>query len=235
MNKKIALLLLFLSGLLFSAPGFAFKLEPLYTTLSPSGSGAEKTFRVVNPGGKPIALEFRVTTRQQNIDGKESRQPADDLFMLYPPQAIIPPGKSQKIRVQWLGDTNPQKELAFRLVAEQLPVNLEPNPQTGLKMVMTMVGSIYIRPEGVQSHLTISGQRIVSGEQGNKLELMVTNRGTAHALLENLGLQLNNGQTLTGEAVQGAEGQNILSGSTRRFYIPAPTTHAQVTGIQHRQ
>lgn len=230
MFKKIITLVL-ISCCLLPVASRAFSLEPLYATLKPAGRDAEQTFQIKNPGSNPIAIEFRITTREQNIDGKEHRVAADDQFMVYPTQAIVQPGEVQKVRVQWLGNVSPKKELAFRLIAEQLPINLEKDPKTGLKMVMTMIGSIYIRPDNTQSQLQI----IEQGMRGQQYQLTIANQGTAHALLEGLHLTLDNGQTLSGDAVSGAEGQNILAGVTRVLSIPVPPGNAQVTGIQFRQ
>lgn len=230
MFKKIITLVL-ISCCLLPVASRAFSLEPLYATLKPAGRDAEQTFQIKNPGSNPIAIEFRITTREQNIDGKEHRVAADDQFMVYPTQAIVQPGEVQKVRVQWLGNVSPKKELAFRLIAEQLPINLEKDPKTGLKMVMTMIGSIYIRPDNTQSQLQI----IEQGMRGQQYQLTIANQGTAHALLEGLHLTLDNGQTLSGDAVSGAEGQNILAGVTRVLSIPVPPGNAQITGIQFRQ
>lgn len=199
----------------------AFELKPLYTALSPSGAGAERVFRVTNTNDKPIAVQFNTTTRQQNPDGTEKQVAADNLFMIYPPQAVIPAHKTQKVRVQWLGQQNPKKELAYRFVAEQVPVNLSKGKKTGVQMVMTLVGSIYIEPKGVKHQLSVSNLH----QKGNQLAFTIKNSGTKHALLEGLKMDLlGDGQQLklSGEQVAGADGKNILAGAYRHFSIPYP-------------
>ena len=58
------------------------------------------------------------------LDGIETNQDANDDFIVYPPQLIVPPGTQQVIRVTWIGEPEPPIELAYRLIAEQLPINL---------------------------------------------------------------------------------------------------------------
>ncbi len=218
---KITSIIIFLLLNFLSSSVFAFGLKPLFASLSPTGAGAEHVFRVTNTGDKPIAVQFSTTTREQNADGTETQKTADDVFMIYPPQAVIAPHKTQKVRVQWLGDQNPQKELAYRFIAEQVPVNLSKGKSSGVQMVMTVVGSIYITPKGVQPKLSINNLR----RSGNRLVFSVQNSGTKHALLENLKIDLSGkGQTmrLSGQQLVEIEGKNILAGAQRELSIAYP-------------
>lgn len=221
MSKIISFIILLALSLL-SPTLSAFGLKPLYTSLAPSGMGAENVFRVKNTGDTPIAVQFGVTTREQRADGTESQKTADDSFMVFPPQAVIAPNKTQKVRVQWLGDPNPKKELAYRFVAEQVPVNLSKKKSTGVQMVMTVVGSIYIKPQGVAPQLSVNNLH----RSGDKLVFSVKNTGTMHALLNNLKINLSNQNKilkLSGKQVSGVEGKNILAGAQRDFSITYPT------------
>jgi fimbrial chaperone protein len=199
----------------------AFELKPLYANLKPNGPAAEQVFRITNNHNNPIAVQFKMTTRQQHANGTETKTPADDLFMVYPPQAVIPVNGTQKVRVQWLGTPNPNKELAYRLVAEQVPVTLNKDKKSGVQMVMTVVGSVYIVPDGVAPALQVSQLH----RRGNQLAFTVSNNGTQHAMLNNLQIQLSNGAQnlqLNGTQVTGANGKNVLAGSSRQLNIPYP-------------
>ncbi|MCK5918182.1 MAG: molecular chaperone [Cocleimonas sp.] len=218
---KITSLIIFLMLSFLSPTLSAFGLKPLFATLSPAGAGAEHVFRVTNTGDKPIAVQFSTTTREQKADGTETQTAADDAFMIYPPQAVIAPNKTQKVRVQWLGEQNPTKELAYRFIAEQVPVNLSKGKSSGVQMVMTVVGSIYIAPKGVEPKLSMNNLR----RSGNKLVFSVQNSGTKHALLDNLKIDLSSqGQSvqLSGKQVAEIAGKNILAGSQRNFSIAYP-------------
>lgn len=218
---KIIPFIVFLSLSFLSPTLSAFGLKPLFATLTPTGKNAEHVFRVTNTADKPIAVQFNMTTREQKNDGREVQTAADDAFMIYPPQAVILPNKTQKVRVQWLGEQNPSKELAYRFVAEQVPVNLSKEKSTGVQMVMTVVGSVYIEPKGTAPKLSISNLQ----QSGNKLNFSVQNSGTKHALLNNLKIDLSNQQQtvqLSGVQVAEVEGKNILAGSQRDFSIAYP-------------
>ncbi len=198
----------------------ALQLNPLSVVVKPSGGGARQSFKVTNESNKPIAVQFSVTTRQQ-INNKEVRRPADKDFMIYPPQTIIPAKTTQKVRIEWLGPRNVNKEKAYRLIAEQVAVSLEKETQTGVKMLMTLVGALYVQPNGTKSNVKVKAVQ----RHGNKLAVTLVNTGTRHQLMKYATLVLKNGGkviTVKGRNLVGLEGNNVLAGATKRFFIPLP-------------
>lgn len=218
--KSFLLSSLLLVTTVFTSQVSALQMNPLSVVVKPSGGGTKQTFKVTNESNKPIAVQFSVTTRQQ-INNKEIRKPADRDFMIYPPQTIIPANSTQKVRIEWLGTANVKKELAFRLIAEQVYVSLEKKKQTGINMLMTLVGALYVQPNRTKSNVQVrSVQR-----HGNKLAVTLTNSGTRHQLMRYATLTLKNGAkviTVKGKNLIGLEGNNVLAGSTKRFFISLP-------------
>ena len=216
-NLSFALVLL---ASLFSMQASALQMNPLSVVLKPSGGGAKQSFRVTNESNKPIAVQFSVTTRQQ-VNNKEIRRPADKQFMIYPPQTIIPARSTQKVRVEWLGAGKIPREQAYRLIAEQVYVSLDDKEQTGVKMLMTLVGALYVQPNGMRSNVQVKAVQ----RQGNKLAITLANSGNRHQLMRFATLILKNGAkviTLKGKQLAGLDGNNVLGGATKRFFIPLP-------------
>ncbi len=205
---------------LISLNASALQMNPLSLVLKPSGGGAKQSFKVSNESNRPIAVQFSVTTRQQ-VNNKEVRRPADKDFMIYPPQTIIPANSTQRVRVEWLGAGKLPREQAYRLIAEQVYVSLEEKNTTGVKMLMTLVGALYVQPNGTKSNLMVKSVQ----RQGNKLAVTVANSGNKHQLMRYATLILRNGgQTiqLKGKQILGLEGNNVLAGATKRFFVPLP-------------
>lgn len=218
-NKFISslILLVFLS---LSQMASALQMNPLSLVLKPSGGGAKQSFRVTNESNKPIAVQFSVMTRQQ-VNNREIRRPADKDFMIYPPQTIIPPRSTQKVRVEWLGTPNVKREKAYRLIAEQVYVSLQKQKQTGINMLMTLVGALYVQPNATRSNVQVKAVQ----RNGNKLAVTLANGGTRHQLMNYATLTLRNGNrviNLKGNALKGINGNNVLAGSSKRFFIPLP-------------
>ena len=194
----------------------------------PAGRGANRNFRIENPTDEPVAVQISILKRSMDIDGNETYVPADSDFTVYPPQTVLRPKQSQTIRVMWLGKVKPAKELNYRILAEQLPVNLSKETKPGAKVniMLRYLGTIYIVPKGAKSRLVLDS---VTQEKttDNKTNLVITlqNQGTAHALLKDLKLQLTADDKtieLPAEALKGIAAENVLSQQKRRFIIPCP-------------
>jgi len=205
---------------MFSLPVQALQMNPLSVVVKPTGGGARQSFKVTNESNQPIAVQFSVTTRQQ-VNNKEIRRSADKDFSIYPPQTIIPPRSTQKVRIQWIGKQKVSKELSYRLIAEQVYVSLKKEKQTGINMLMTLVGALYVQPNNTRSNVSVRAVQ----RQGNKLAITLSNNGTRHQLMKYATLSLRNGNkviNLKGRDLVGLEGNNVLAGATKRFFIPVP-------------
>lgn len=205
---------------LFTVNANALQMTPLSLVLKPSGGGSKQSVRVANESNKPIAVQFSVTTRQQ-VNNKEIRKPADKDFMIYPPQTIIPAKSTQKVRVEYLGPGKIPREQAYRLIAEQVYVSLDDKKQTGVNMLMTLIGALYVQPNGTKENLKVTTIK----RHGNKLSVTVANSGNRHRLMRYATLTLRNGNqviSLKGKQLLGLEGNNVLGGATKQFFIPLP-------------
>jgi fimbrial chaperone protein len=224
-------------GVLLAAPCWAgptYQLTPSSLTLAPSGSQSNGAFRVRSTGDEPVAIEIRITERQMDLQGHETRPEAEADFVIYPPQILLQPGESQTVRVTWLGDPAPAHELPYRLITEQLPIDLDtPNvggntPTVSISALYSYVATVYIAPPGASPDvvLTRASHQTASGE--DRLLLEFDNQGTAHQLLSGLTLTLApQGQpeaaiTLGADQLPGMSGENILAQHQRQFTIPWP-------------
>ncbi|MEY2978723.1 MAG: molecular chaperone [Prochlorotrichaceae cyanobacterium] len=159
-----SLLLSFAIALTATVPAEAFKLIPISRVFTPAGSGATQSYEIVNDGEEPIAVEISVVERNVALDGRESYAPADEEFLVYPPQMILNPNQTQVVRVTWLGDPQPLQELAYRLIAEQLPIELVQSaatsttqPTGAVQVALRYAGSIFIRPNNVAADVVLDG------------------------------------------------------------------------------
>ncbi len=215
------------------APAEAFKLTPIEMLFAPAGRGATQTFQITNAHNQPIAVEIRIAARDMKLNGEDVLRDAEDSFVVYPAQAIVLPGKSQTVRVQWLGDTAPKRELAFRMIAEQLPIDLDRSPGDGarLKLLVRYIASLYVAPRGVKAKVVLESAGRKTAPNGEaKLAVVLHNQGTAHSLLRGLTLNVT-GQApgggkvsvaLTAKQLGGMIGQNLLAGRRRVFRLPWP-------------
>ncbi len=221
------------AGMAPAQAGAAFRLDPPRMTFSPSGSGATRSFRVQSTGDQPVAVEIRMKQRVVDLQGNETQPDAEADFVVYPPQMLLKPGESQTVRVTWLGNPNPPSELAYRIVAEQLPVNLPTIEQVqngvkiNLKALYVYVGSVFITPRQATPKVLVTQAVCQAAGTGKQLALTLENQGTGHTYLTDLKLRLAAGGAATPIQLQppdlpGITGENLLAGSKRQFLLPCP-------------
>lgn len=136
----------------------AFNFQPISQDYSPSGKGANHIFRVANTDDEKIAVKISIRSRTIDPDGTEIQEEADDQFMIYPRQLILNPNEGRSIRIKWNGDPNPEKELSYRVIAEQVPVSFsEVQPIEGgqITLIYRYEGTIYIVPPGAKPKISI--------------------------------------------------------------------------------
>ena len=218
---------------------FLFYLTPMIGNLSPVGKDASGAFQVVNASqDESVAVELYLAKREVGINGEETyvREIAEEDFLLYPPQTFLKPGEAQTVRVSWLGDPEPSHELAYRLIAEQVPLDTDSqstksdNQQINITTLVRYAGSIYITPEDALPKVILESavhQKREGG--GDQLILTFNNQGTAHTLLQDLTLTISSKEQpsksvqLMPEDLKGVSGENILAAHQRRFLIPWPS------------
>lgn len=212
-------LLLLASYLLCSG----FTLSPMSQSINLADKQKQAQFFVENNSNEPMPILINVYKRVQKIDGKEDMPETSDL-QVFPPQLIVPSKQKRAIRVTWKGEAT-SKELAYRLVAEQLPLDVSKTKKkaSGIKMLLKYVAALYVDPGDTKANL-----QVVSVKNDNKnLLVTIKNKGNHHAPLINPTLTIKGKEDikLTNDQLKGLAGENILGETTRLFNIP---THPKV-------
>lgn len=205
---------------------WAFKLTPMKMTLAPSGREANGVFTVSNDSNDTLAVDVHVLSRNITEDGVEVNEVVDNQFMVFPPQFALKPNSVQTIRVRWLGREPVKKELAFRLVAEQLPVSLsrEANGGVELNVALRYLAAVYVRPKGASPDVSLAVVADTASSEPH-IELLFDNSGTRHVFMENLSVDLTCGGETVGLSngwVERVAGENLLAGARRRIRLAWP-------------
>jgi fimbrial chaperone protein len=200
---------------------YGFTLTPMSQSIDPQSKIKQGQFLIDNSTNEQMAIEVSVHERIQKSDGTEEMPKTTEL-MAFPPQLIVPPKEKRTIRVQWVGEIK-DVEKAFRVVAEQLPLDMndKKNKKTGIKMLLKYVAAFYVTPKNTEAKINVNKVEL----KGSDLFVTVTNSGTRHQLLQNAVLSLKSESQaikLEEEDLKGLTGQNILAKSTRVFKLKAP-------------
>lgn len=237
--RKLFFVVVLMLSVVVTQEAYALRFSPFRVKFEPSGAGANQLFTVENNTSAPASVQIRIVTREVDVDGGEKNADAEKDFTIYPAQMVLKPHAKRSVRVQWMGDPRLKEEKAYRIIAEQLPVNLDKQkPKTSaVKFLVTYRGALFVTPPGLAHNVTLDFTGTTQDATGRKmLEIVLHNRGTQHALLRNLKLDIKDDKghsvSLAGEKqLKGVTGEGILAKHRRRFMIPRPT---ELTGkVKH--
>lgn len=200
----------------------AYQVAPMIYDMKPSGQGASSVIRVNNTDASPITVEIVAEKRLFDENGKESRAPADKEFVLFPPQAVIKPGATQAIRVQYVGPQQLAKSETYTITVKQVPVQLPNDGKSGVQFVFNFSTVANIVPDGAKSKV----DAVSLTPEGDKLKLTLQNSGNKYANLTSGNVALSGSgfqATISEEEWRKALGTSwILPGGKRVIELPKP-------------
>ena len=228
--RKMGIVGLMMALLMSAGPSSAYEVNPMVIELRPTGQGSSASGVITNSHDVPIAIEIQVFARTQKPDGSDDLVPENDDIIVTPPQVVIQPGESQTFRVSWVGEQAPDRDRAFRLVTNQLPIRFRQEKRENYVAEVTMryryEVALYVQPPGTTPRAQLRSARVFDdAEHGRILEVTITSDGTRRAILENPQLELASGGSsfaIETEQLAPLVGLNILPGSTRIVRMPAP-------------
>ena len=223
MRRLFALLFLFT---FMSLALFAYQFSPLNVTFEPSGGGSAKVYTIVNDSDSAIAIEVSAVKRSITIDGEEYNEDASQYFTIQPSKMIINPQSTQLVRVQYRGPRTVTEELSFRIISEQIPYSTGAKSEGEGQMISFLFvysTSAYVQPGKIVEKV----ETTASINEDEKLEIVFTNKGSVHQLLNDLSVTIkgNNGSnyTLTDEDMGAIKGSNLLCGASLRIVMDVPS------------
>lgn len=198
----------------FTSYAHAFKVEPMSGELELDGKKKYFNFVINNPSSDPLPIQVSLLSREMNKEGDDLLAETK-LIEAFPDQLIIPAGQKRSVKVSYLGDDKIKDELAFRFIAEQLPLDLAENKKkkSGIKMLLKYVAAFYVVPKEVKPriHCEVSAKKLLCQNSGNK-----------HQLLNIKKINLKSGKekvSFSGDELKGIQGENILAHSSRFFSL----------------
>ena len=190
-------------------------------------------FTLRNSANEHVAMKAGVFYRNPNERGEEGehRPVKGDLFEVVKPNIILYPkgdkkGRDvKKFRIYYTGNTKLAKEQAYRVIAQQVPVDLNRNKKTQNKMkfLAKFVGALYITPPKAKPDLKVKNVK----RSGNRVYFDVVNNGTRRDFIEDLKINFEgrdkNGKTVFSKReLKDIYHHTILAGKKRKFIFEIP-------------
>jgi P pilus assembly chaperone PapD len=222
--KKTAYFVAVIFCLILIAPtdAHAFRIYPMNQTIE-LGRGTTAEIIVENVTEKPLTVEFMVEKRNVDDQGNENHTSGEDDFVIFPPQTVIQPESSQKIRVQYVGDPSISQSESYHIYAAQVPVNLSNVEKSGVSTVLKMGASLHVAPPDTKPSVSITEVRA----KGNDALVTIQNNGGRFAYIDDVKITLSGGN-----ASKEYEGEELVQlavrtlippgGGTRTITLPMP-------------
>ena len=199
--------------------------QPMRFSLQPSGEDAHKTLTVQNTNDSSLTIEVAASSIGIDDDGKEILAPADDEFVIFPPTAIIQPGRLQAIRVQYVGEPDIQASQSYRVSIRQVPVDLSGLDQNAVAIAVNFNTLAHVIPSGAEALPVV--ERIEEDRSGEFWDITIKNKGNRYFSFTKSSFALGDGNgnsmTLEGEGLTDLIGKGMmLPNSTRTFKMQPP-------------
>lgn len=220
MTKGFALFSLF-NGMVANA---SFTFTPISANLSTTGKERALVAQVVNTGKEKIPVLIHIFKRTLSEDGKEVRNPTEDLSV-FPSQFTLAPKERKNVQIVWRGAADLDFEQAYRCLVEELPIDFSPRAQNAgnIRILLNYDAALYVNSRPGAADLKLTSVEPV--EQGKRLKLTLANIGDAHAVTtkpeiglkcadqESSGASKEDFYFLKGDALKSFSGKNFLARS----------------------
>jgi P pilus assembly chaperone PapD len=208
---------------------------PIHVEMVSAGSGAKNQVSVTNTGTTPLPVETAMEQLQLDENGNRTTSKAGNDFLVFPPQAIIPPGGTQVFRLQWVGEPVLAQSKSYIFSVSQVPVQF-PKGQSKVQVVMSFGIIVNVGVPQTTPALKVVGTGLVTDRAGKRrATVTVENPSKTHALLPEGKLSVTgNGwqQSLTQTEIREKIGIGLVQPGKRRKFVLPVDVPAGVTTVQ---
>lgn len=137
---------------------YAMRVSPMIVEMTTTGTDSVARVEVQNLNAGRLPFETKITRLSFDENGKPSESPADNEFLVFPPQGMLPQGARQVIRLQWVGKPDIATSEAFYLSVNQLPIPVEPGAaaqNAQVQVVYHMKALVVVAPPNAQPDVTV--------------------------------------------------------------------------------
>lgn len=231
------------------SPALAMRVSPMVVEMETRGTNAVARIEVQNINQGNLAFETRVFLMTLDEKGQIVETPADDKFLIFPPQGVLPAGGRQVVRLQWVGEPDLAASQAYYVSVQQLPVALEPTATEELaaqvQILYNMRALVVVAPPGAKPDVSAAAVRQVNYQPPaapgsdalpplqDGVAITLRNEGRRHAMMAHFGWRLE-GTDREGKWLRVDISPEELSRAIGTGYVPAlseRTFNVPVTGF----
>lgn len=169
----------------------AMTVQPVVLDLRMAGRQMSAPIRVENNGPNPLPVEIRIVEADFLPDTVRASDRLSEDLIVFPPQALIPPGETQVFRVQYVGDPSAPSSRHYYAEVSQLPVEL-PEGQSAIQILYNFQVMVNVASTvGGDPRLSVQGAEIVQDDSGApRIAFSVRNDGLNYGYISTGSLTL---------------------------------------------
>jgi fimbrial chaperone protein len=172
-------------GVLTSFAASAMEVQPLVIDLNGGhGHGLSATFQIRNRFQTALPVEIRVQEVGFHDGGgivPSGRDPGD--LLVFPAQAVVEPGRTQNVRIQFVGDPELARSKHYYVTVAQLPVPLAPG-QSGIQILYSFQVLVSVAARNAVPQIEVVSVERGQNEAGHSVAfLTVVNRAQTYGYL----------------------------------------------------
>lgn len=213
---------LFLATFVLTGKAFAQRVQPMTYELEPSGSSSSTSLRIENTSKVDMTLELVANKLAVDESGTETLTPAEDDFVIFPPQLILEAGKTQAVRVKYIGEPTISESSPYRISVKQIPIDLSGSGRSAVGMVVNFHTLAHVVPKSAKVDLTVNK---ISAGSGDNWNITIENRGDKMGRLSQTRWIVSDGgksKTLSLKEVADLTDKNlVMPGRALNLTIPA--------------
>lgn len=204
----------------------AFSVSPTHIELLSAGRAGRSQIVVRNTNAVPLPIEVSVDRFKLDENGRRRNIEAGNDFLVFPAQALIPPGGTQVFRLQWVGEPLIAESQSYIVNVAQIPVRV-PKGHSGLQVAVSFGALVNVAPPRAQAKLDLVATDIVTDQSGRRFPMVtVQNPSHKHALFTRSTVRLSGDGwdvTVPSSELQQRVGIGLVQpGSRRKFVLPFP-------------
>ena len=218
--------ILIFSLLLNHAVAFCYEITPMYQEMNEFGKKALTSYTINNTQDRSLPVEVVVYDVNYDETG-EVLTLNEDSFLILPPQIMVNPLSSQKIRVRYIPDESLITTKLYRIEFNELEVKGVEDNNNKIKTILSFSTLAFVSPNSIKPTMKAS-------IEDNNIVIENTSQVLVNLLQSAFKLQTNTGiKELPWSQIDTKISGYLMPGAIA--YYPIPDEFGDVTGITVKQ
>jgi fimbrial chaperone protein len=177
----------------------AARVSPMIVDVKPLGRGSVARIELSNPGQAEFPVEVQMFRGVISEAGELELTPADEQFLVFPSQRIVPAQSQQVFRVQYIGEPELAASEIYYMQIRQIPVDLGPG-QSQVQLVVNFNVLVNVIPDGANPEPVVESAHPAVRADVTGIEVRLANHGTRYFTAGSLPWQIG-GKAADGTAL----------------------------------